>query len=98
MIHQSYQMKLIDSAKGIPIGNYLSQYFANIYLTYFDHYVKEKMKVKYYFRYADDMVFLHQDKKELRKIYKEINTYLKDELKLEIKHNYQIFPTQDKRN
>ena len=86
--------EIIDSADGVPIGNYLSQYFANIYLTYFDHYVKEKMKVKYYFRYADDMVFLHQDKKELRKIYKEINTYLKDELKLEIKHNYQIFPTQ----
>ena len=86
--------EIIDSAQGVPIGNYLSQYFANIYLTYFDHYVKEKMKVKYYFRYADDMVFLHQDKKELRKIYKEINTYLKDELKLEIKHNYQIFPTQ----
>lgn len=86
--------EIIDSADGVPIGNYLSQYFANIYLTYFDHYVKEKMKVKYYFRYADDIVFLHQDKKELRKIYKEINTYLKDELKLEIKHNYQIFPTQ----
>ena len=86
--------EIIDSVQGVPIGNYLSQYFANIYLTYFDHYVKEKMKVKYYFRYADDMVFLHQDKKELRKIYKEINTYLKDELKLEIKHNYQIFPTQ----
>lgn len=86
--------EIIDSADGVPIGNYLSQYFANIYLTYFDHYVKEKMKVKYYFRYADDMVFLHQDKKELRKILKEINTYLKDELKLEIKHNYQIFPTQ----
>ena len=86
--------EIIDSAKGIPIGNYLSQYFANIYLTYFDHWIKEDLKVKYYFRYADDMVFLHQDKKELRKIYKEINTYLKDELKLEIKHNYQIFPTQ----
>ena len=40
------------------------------------------------------MVFLHQNKEELRKIYKKINTYLKDELKLEIKHNYQIFPTQ----
>ena len=86
--------EIIDSADGVPIGNYLSQYFANIYLTYFDHYVKEKMKVKYYFRYADDIVFLHQDKKELRNIYKEIKTYLKNELKLEIKHNYQIFPTQ----
>ena len=86
--------EIIDSADGVPIGNYLSQYFANIYLTYFDHYVKEKMKVKYYFRYADDMVFLHQDKKELRKILNEVRAYLKNELELELKHNYQIFPTQ----
>jgi len=86
--------EIIDSADGVPIGNYLSQYFANIYLTYFDHYVKEKMKVKYYFRYADDMVFLHQDKKELRKILNEVRAYLKNELELEIKRNYQIFPTQ----
>ena len=93
-ILKSLIRKKINSAQGVPIGNYLSQYFANIYLTYFDHWIKEDLKVKYYFRYADDMVFLHQDKKELRKIYKEINTYLKDELKLEIKSNYQIFPTQ----
>lgn len=86
--------EIIDSAEGVPIGNYLSQYFANIYLTYFDHWIKEKMKVKYYFRYADDMVFLHSDKEELRKILNEVRAYLKNELELELKHNYQIFPTQ----
>ena len=86
--------EIIDSAKGVPIGNYLSQYFANIHLTYFDHWVKEDLKVKYYFRYADDMVFLHSDKEELRKILNEVRAYLKNELELELKHNYQIFPTQ----
>ncbi|MDR1338620.1 MAG: RNA-directed DNA polymerase, partial [Prevotellaceae bacterium] len=51
--------EIIDSADGVPIGNYLSQYFANLYLAYFDHYIKETEQVKYYFRYADDIVILH---------------------------------------
>lgn len=54
--------EIIDSAPGLPIGNYLSQYFANFYLTYFDHWLKEVKKVKYYFRYADDMVILSDSK------------------------------------
>ena len=33
--------EIIDSAEGVPIGNYLSQFFANLYLTYLDHWVKE---------------------------------------------------------
>ena len=48
--------EIIDSADGLPIGNYLSQYLANFYLTYFDHWIKEQKGVKYYFRYADDIV------------------------------------------
>lgn len=84
--------EIIDSANGVPIGNYLSQYFANIYLSYFDHWVKEVLKVKYYFRYADDMVFLSGDKEELRNILRQVNCYLNVILKLELKHNYQIFP------
>lgn len=50
--------EIIESAAGIPIGNYLSQYLANFYLTYFDHWIKEEKQVKYYFRYADDLVIL----------------------------------------
>lgn len=38
---------------GIPIGNYTSQYFANIYMTYFDKFIKEKLKIKYYIRFMD---------------------------------------------
>lgn len=58
---------IIDSADGVPIGNYLSQYFANIYLAYFDHWIKEVKKVRYYFRYADDIVILGDDPKQLHR-------------------------------
>ena len=42
-----------NEEKGIPIGNYTSQFFANIYLNELDHYVKEKLQLKYYGRYMD---------------------------------------------
>lgn len=37
---------------GVPIGNYLSQYFANLYLSELDHLCKEELKCKFYYRYA----------------------------------------------
>lgn len=83
---------VIDSAPGVPIGNYLSQYFANFYLTFFDHWLKENKKVKYYFRYSDDMAFLHGDKAYLHQLLADIREYLATELKLKLKGNYQIFP------
>jgi RNA-directed DNA polymerase len=84
--------EIIDSAQGIPIGNYLSQYFANFYLTGFDHWIKETKKVKYYFRYADDIVVLTNNKEDLHALLSEIKQYLNDNLKLQVKGNYQIFP------
>lgn len=86
--------EIIDSAEGVPIGNYLSQYFANFYLSYFDHWLKEIKKVKYYFRYADDIVILSSSKKQLHKLLHEIKNYLSEELKLVVKENYQVFPVQ----
>lgn len=86
--------EIIDSAEGLPIGNYLSQYFANFYLTYFDHWLKETMKVKYYFRYADDIVILSDDKQHLHSLLASIKQYLNENLKLQIKDNYQIFPVE----
>lgn len=85
--------EIIRSAPGIPIGNYISQWFGNMYLAYFDHYCKEDLKVKYYFRYADDIVILASTKEYLHDVFMKIRIYLKDELKLDIKKNYQIFPT-----
>ncbi len=82
--------EIIDSAPGVPIGNYLSQYFANFYLTYFDHWVKEVLDVKYYVRYADDMIVLHSSKQYLHEILYKFRQYLRNELKLEIKENYQV--------
>jgi RNA-directed DNA polymerase len=86
---------IIISTKGVPIGNYLSQYFANLFLAYLDHLVKEVLRVKYYLRYADDMIFFAANKKELHQILAAVRKYLSEELILEIKSNYQIFPIAD---
>ncbi|MBU0485441.1 MAG: RNA-directed DNA polymerase [Proteobacteria bacterium] len=53
---------------GLPIGNLTSQMFGNIFLNDFDHYVKHTLKVKYYGRYVDDMVFVHPSRESLRSI------------------------------
>lgn len=84
--------EIIASAPGVPIGNYLSQFFANLYLTYFDHYVKEVLHVKYYYRYADDMVLLAPDKQTLHNWFDSIQNYLNNNLALTVKSNYQLFP------
>lgn len=84
---------IIDSTKGLPIGNYTSQTLGNYYLTYFDHFVKEQLKIKYFIRYADDMIFLLSNKKQLHIVKSKIKKYLKEKLNLELKQNYQIFPT-----
>ncbi len=86
--------EIIDSAPGVPIGNYLSQYFANFYLTYFDHWIKEDKAVQYYFRYADDLVILSSNKPYLHQLLSDITIYLQQNLKLTVKENYQVFPVE----
>lgn len=84
---------IIDSTdSGIPIGNYLSQHFANIYMNGFDHWVKEIKRIRHYFRYSDDMIFLHKDKVYLHELRREISSYLKTHLLLDLKSNWQVFP------
>ena len=88
--------KIIDSypgEKGVPIGSYLSQYLANFYLSYFDHWLKEKMKIKKIIRYMDDMVIFHRSKEFLHWLFLKMNEYLNENLKLTIKQNWQVFPT-----
>lgn len=74
---------------GVPIGNYLSQYFANLYLSELDHLCKEELKCKFYYRYADDIVILSNDKEYLHKVLIYIKLYIKT-IGLKIKDNYQI--------
>lgn len=86
--------KIIDSFEetGIPLGLYTSQWFVLIYISDLDHYIKEELKQKYYVRYMDDMVILGSNKKELHKIREKISNYLKSNLNLRLKSNWQVFP------
>ena len=70
---------------GLPIGNLTSQYFANHYLSVFDHFVKEKLKVPAYVRYMDDMVFWHNKKDVLLVYHKKITEYIEGKLNLSLK-------------
>lgn len=76
--------------KGLPIGNLTSQLFGNVYLNQFDHFVKRKLKCRYYGRYVDDMIFFHQDKEYLKKIIPQVRNYLRINLGLEI-HEKKIY-------
>lgn len=84
--------EIIDSAVGVPIGNYLSQYFGNLYLSGLDHWLKERKQCHYYFRYCDDLVILHSDKEYLSALRGEVSQYLGEKLNLTLKSDYQIFP------
>lgn len=86
---------IIDSnggERGLPIGNLTSQLFANVYLNELDHLIKEEMKVKFYVRYMDDFVILHNDKRQLHQWKTEIEDFLKYKLRLDLNSKTSIFP------
>lgn len=88
--------EIIDSADGLPIGNYLSQYLANLNLAYFMHWVNEVLKLDCT-EYADDIVFFNSSKEVLRESFLQIKSYIENELELTVKKNYQIFPIAENR-
>lgn len=79
--------KSTGEGKGLPLGNLTSQLLVNIYMNEFDQLVKHKLKIKYYIRYADDFVFLHQDKKYLESLVPQISEFLNVHLKLTLHPN-----------
>lgn len=90
---------IIDSVEGetgVPIGNYPSQFWANLYLSELDHRMKEEIKVRYYYRFADDVVVLASSKEELSGILIWMNDYLLSERQLDLKRNYQIYPVESR--
>ena len=84
-----------DKDKEIPIGNYTSQYFANIYLNELDHFVKEKLRIKYYIRYMDDFVLLLNSKEEAKDIKDKIEKYINENLHLEFNKKTNYFPNKN---
>lgn len=71
--------------RGLPIGNLTSQYFANHHLVGLDRFVKEKLRIRAYVRYMDDMVFWHSDKEILRTAKHAVQDYLETALRLSLK-------------
>lgn len=80
--------------KSLPIGNYTSQTFANIYLNEVDQYAKKELKCKYYFRYMDDTAILLKTKEEAVEVLRKIREFLKEKLELELNNKTQIFKSK----
>lgn len=70
--------------RGLPIGNLTSQFFANIYLNGFDHFIKENLKVKAYLRYVDDFALFSDSKSDLQTARQQLEAYLSTDLRLKI--------------
>lgn len=92
-------LKMIDSIidchpHGLPIGAFPSQYFANLVLSDVDHWVKEQLRIKYYYRYMDDLLFIVLDKYEAHRILSLLREEI-DKLKLTIKNNVRIAPVKN---
>jgi len=72
------------TGKGLPLGNLTSQLLVNIYMNEFDQFVKHKLKAKHYIRYADDFVFLSQDKEWLEALIPQVAEFLEVKLALSL--------------
>ena len=83
-----------NNKKGIPIGNYTSQYFANIYLNELDYYVKHDLKIKYYIRYMDDFVMLVESKDIAFKYFDMVNNFINSELNMKLNKKSGYFPNK----
>jgi retron-type reverse transcriptase len=83
----------VTRRKGLPIGNLTSQFFGNLYLSGFDHSVKEKLKVKHYLRYVDDFACFSHDLGFLQGIRPAIEDYLTGLRLLLHPVKNQLFPT-----
>lgn len=101
---------IIDSSEGLPIGNYISQYLANLILAYMMHYINEEMPEEIRRRlsldkkprldsteYADDITLFSDSKEVLHEARRIINAYLSEELELQMKENWQVFPIANNR-
>lgn len=73
-----------EKGKGLPLGNLTSQLLVNVYMNTFDQFVKHTLKVKYYVRYADDFILMHEDKDFLTRTLHKMQNFLKEKLKLDI--------------
>ena len=82
--------EILDSDTSLSIGFMTSQILGIFYLNDLDHFIKEKLKIKYYIRYQDDFLLIHHDKQYLKYCLSEIKEFLKQE-KLELNSKTRIY-------
>lgn len=86
---------LTGGRRGIPIGNLTSQLFANVYLHEADTYAKQKLKIRRYVRYMDDILFFHEDKAQLHAWKETMTEFLDRELKLTVNpRKVRVYPAK----
>lgn len=78
--------------KGLCIGFQVSQWLAVYYLDKLDHFIKEKLHIKYYGRYMDDFYLMHKDRKYLEYCMSEIRKFVEETLRLKLNHKTYIHP------
>jgi len=76
--------------KGLPLGNLTSQLLVNVYMNEFDQFIKHRLKLRYYIRYADDFVIMHHDKNVLMEVLPKVQSFLDEQLKLSL-HPDKVF-------
>lgn len=73
-----------DRPHGLPLGSVTSQLFANTYLDAFDHYSKERLRLRYYLRYTDDILILDRDSATLRALLPHLASWLWEHRRLAV--------------
>lgn len=83
----------VPGGTNVPIGNYTSQWFGNLYLNELDQWLKHRHRVRAYVRYCDDFCLFHDDKTVLRYMAGEIRTFVADRLKMRLS-KLNLFPVE----
>jgi retron-type reverse transcriptase len=82
LIHRVVKSFNTPTGKGLPLGNLTSQLLVNVYMNEFDQYMKNDLRTKYYIRYADDFVIMHEKKEYLVEVLEKIKDFLEEKLTL----------------
>ena len=90
LIKEIKELPNYEVGKGLPIGNMSSQFLAILYLNELDHFIKNKLKIKYYIRYMDDGVLIHRNKEYLKYCLEEINKIL-EKYRLKLNRKTKIY-------
>jgi hypothetical protein len=85
----------IEPGKGLPIGNYTSQYFANIYMNELDQFIKKELKIKYYVRFMDDGLLIVENKENAIEVLSKIKNFVEEKLNLKLNNKSGIFPLKN---